>query len=202
MDQKTPGKLDQAEPQAGSILAYKDFIESAKRPLLKPAVWKFDRSLEALHASDRDFKRRIIALAHPDLAEESSAAQDLAIVMQLMKPGERSQLHRHSPWALHFALAGQGYTTIEGVRYDWSVGDIVFTPAWAYHEHVNTSDTEDAILYSLQNMPMLAHLNSLFREEPAGEPMKHVLRHRPGDPGSYTPPPREAEEQGKSSWRA
>ncbi|MGY4572055.1 gentisate 1,2-dioxygenase [Bradyrhizobium sp. USDA 3256] len=165
----------------GAVVPYKEYTEMAKKPLLTPAMWKYRELVDAVRASDRDWKRRILALSHPDLVQDVSVAQDLAIIVQLMKPGERSQLHRHSPWAIHFALQGKGYTNIDGVRYDWEFGDVVLTPAWTYHEHVNESETEDAILYSMQNLPLLARANSLFREEPAGEPPRHVLRKRDGE---------------------
>jgi gentisate 1,2-dioxygenase len=179
----------------GTIVPYKEYTENAKKPLLAPALWKYAELVDAVRASDRDWKRRILALSHPDMVEDVSVAQDLAVVVQMLKPGERSQLHRHSPWALHFALQGKGYTSINGVRYDWEFGDIVFTPAWTYHEHVNVSDTEDAILYSMQNLPLLARSNNLFREEPAGQQPKHVLRE--GE-NKFVPP---AQDGVTSSWR-
>jgi len=182
----------------GAIVPYKEYVENAKRPLLTPAIWKYETLVSAVRASDRDWKRRILALAHPQLIADASVAQDLALVVQMLKPGERSQLHRHSPWALHFALQGQGYTNIDGVRYDWKFGDVVLTPAWAYHEHVNESQTEDAILYSLQNLPVLARANSLFREEPAGQPPKHVLR--TSDKPTFKPAAKE-QEGVTTSWR-
>ncbi len=178
----------------GAIVPYKEYTENAKKPLLAPALWKYAELVDAVRASDRDWKRRILALSHPDMVEDVSVAQDLAVVVQMLRPGERSQLHRHSPWALHFALQGKGYTSINGVRYDWGFGDIVFTPAWTYHEHVNVSDTEDAILYSMQNLPLLARSNNLFREEPAGQQPKHVLRE--GE-NKYVPP---AQDGVTSSW--
>jgi len=50
---------------------------------------------------------------------------------------------------------GQGYTVMNGVRFDWKEGDFFAIPPWTWHEHVNTSDTEDAFLFSTNDLPIL-----------------------------------------------
>lgn len=185
--------------QQGNIISYGEYAKSMKKPLLPPAMWEWEKVKERLYSSEKDWQRQIVALSHPHLEEEAGGVvHDLAVVVQVLKPGGRSQLHRHSPWAIHIVMSGEGYTAINGVQYHWKFGDTVLTPAWMYHEHVNTSDTEDAILYSLQNIPALSRINNVFREEPAGLPPKHVLKS--DDPNrSFLPPVlKEAEES--SNW--
>ena len=55
-------------------------------------------------------------------------------------------------------------TIIDGVRFDWRQGDIVVLPPWALHEHANGSASADAVLFSIQDAPVLTALG-LFYEE-------------------------------------
>jgi gentisate 1,2-dioxygenase len=59
-------------------------------------------------------------------------------------------------------------TVIDGQRFDWSKGDIVALPPWAVHEHANRSSDDDAVLFSIQDAPVLNALG-LFYEEAYGE---------------------------------
>ena len=44
---------------------------------------------------------------------------------------------------------------MNGVRFDWKAGDIFALPAWTLHEHVNTSETEEAVLFSTNDLPIM-----------------------------------------------
>ena len=44
---------------------------------------------------------------------------------------------------------------MNGVRFDWKAGDIFALPAWTWHEHVNTSETEEAVLFSTNDLPIM-----------------------------------------------
>jgi gentisate 1,2-dioxygenase len=58
---------------------------------------------------------------------------------------------------------GEGATTIEGERFEWSQGDILIVPPWAWHVHENAADG-DALLYSISDWPAMKSL-ALYREE-------------------------------------
>jgi gentisate 1,2-dioxygenase len=183
----------------GDIIPYVEYVQSMKKPLLSPAVWQWEKIKNQLYSKDHK-RRNLLALGHPELEGEASIVQDIAVVIQVLKPGEKSNLHRHGPWAVHIVLEGEGYTAINDVKYHWSFGDTVLTPAWTYHEHVNTSETEDAILYTLQNGPALSRVNNLFREEPAGLPPKHVLKE--DDPNqSFKPEAPTKENNDVTNWK-
>ena len=59
---------------------------------------------------------------------------------------------------------GTGETIIDGCRFVWGKGDILVLPSWALHEHANLSRTEAAVLFSIQDRPVLEALG-LYREE-------------------------------------
>ena len=62
-------------------------------------------------------------------------------------------------------VQGTGETIIDGCRFDVGKGDIITLPSWALHEHANLSARDDAVLFSIQDRPVIEALG-LYREEP------------------------------------
>jgi gentisate 1,2-dioxygenase len=60
---------------------------------------------------------------------------------------------------------GSGYSVVNGMQYDWQQGDFFVIPSWAWHEHRNTSKSERALLFSIQDTPVMTALG-MYREEP------------------------------------
>ncbi len=87
--------------------------------------------------------------------------------IQLLKPGQRTQSHRHTSTVLYHAFRGSGTTIIDGRPFDWEKGDTFVLPLWHWHEHANTSATEDAILFSMNDAPVLEPFG-LYREQAGG----------------------------------
>ena len=84
--------------------------------------------------------------------------------MQLLRPGERTKAHRHTGSFLYQAAKGNGYSIINGRRFDWRPRDIFCVPSWAYHEHANASTTEDACLFCFHDLPVMNALG-FYREQ-------------------------------------
>ncbi|MDR6856888.1 cupin domain-containing protein [Variovorax guangxiensis] len=84
--------------------------------------------------------------------------------MQLLRPGEHTQAHRHTGSFLYQVAKGSGFSVINGKRLDWYERDIFCVPSWAFHEHANASATEDACLFCFNDMPVMNALG-LYREE-------------------------------------
>ena len=84
--------------------------------------------------------------------------------MQKLPPRFKGKAHRHVHSCVYYVHKGMGYTVINGMRFDWKAGDIIALPIWALHEHVNTSDTEEAYLFSINDLPIMEVLN-LERED-------------------------------------
>ena len=59
---------------------------------------------------------------------------------------------------------GKGTTQIGERRFDWERGDSFVVPLWYAHRHSNRSSSEEAILFSMSDTPMLKALD-LYREE-------------------------------------
>lgn len=92
----------------------------------------------------------------------------LSCWMQLLKAGQRTQSHRHTSTALYHAYRGKGTTVINGKPFEWEQGDSFVVPLWHWHEHANESATDDAVLFSMNDAPVLRPFG-LYREEGPGK---------------------------------
>jgi 1-hydroxy-2-naphthoate dioxygenase len=106
-----------------------------------------------------------VALEYVNTVTGGPTLPTLGCWIQLLRPGEHTKKHRHTSSAAYFVVRGEG-TTIAGDRQmDWSRHDCFAVPNWAWHEHVNRSDKEEAILFSVNDIPIVSAFN-LYREEP------------------------------------
>ncbi|PHM45026.1 NADPH dehydrogenase [Xenorhabdus mauleonii] len=88
----------------------------------------------------------------------------LGASMQLLRPGFVGKAHRHTGSFIYQVAKGQGYSIINGQRFDWQKRDIFCVPSWAFHEHVNTSQTEDACLFCFNDLPVIQALQLYYEE--------------------------------------
>lgn len=84
--------------------------------------------------------------------------------MQRLRPGFVGKAHRHTGSFMYQVAKGKGYSVIDGQRFDWQERDIFCVPSWAFHEHVNLSQTNDACLFCFNDLPVMQSL-SLYYEE-------------------------------------
>jgi gentisate 1,2-dioxygenase len=105
-----------------------------------------------------------IALEYTHPQTGRSLLPTMACWVQMLRPGERTKAHRHTGSAVYYVVRGAGETIVDGRRFEWGVGDILVLPSWALHEHANPSPHEDAVLFSIQDRPVLEALG-LYREE-------------------------------------
>jgi gentisate 1,2-dioxygenase len=74
---------------------------------------------------------------------------------QLLRPGEQTQLFRHTASTVYTVLEGRGYTEVNGKRLVWERNDILVVPANMWRRHVNLEANDQAVLYSLTDEPLL-----------------------------------------------
>ncbi|MEU7898031.1 cupin domain-containing protein [Nonomuraea sp. NPDC049152] len=84
--------------------------------------------------------------------------------MQLLRPGQATKAHRHTGSVIYTVAKGRGYSVIAGQRFEWKQGDIFCVPSWAWHEHANLDQSEDACLFSFNDFPVMNSLG-FYREE-------------------------------------
>ena len=136
---------------------------SAHSPLLKYA-WKDAR--EALMSlgsnATSPFDGEMLEYVNPVTGGPSLPT--MASFLQRLKPGQKTELHRHSTSAVYLAVEGHGRTIIDSKAYDWSPGDVFALPTWLWHQHENLSARGDAILFSFTDTPVMTAMN-LYREQ-------------------------------------
>ena len=101
----------------------------------------------------------MVHLLGPDLPLERvpggvAERRAAGVQVQVLRPGVRTQAHRHTSSAVYHVFRGSGYSVIDGQRLDWEAGDFLALPIWAWHQHGNDGD-EPAILFSITDLPTL-----------------------------------------------
>ena len=84
--------------------------------------------------------------------------------LQRLAPGQATLAHRHTGNSMVTVAKGSGHSIIGGTRFDWTENDVFCVPAWAWHEHANHSATDDAVLFSFDDRPVITAL-ALSRTE-------------------------------------
>jgi gentisate 1,2-dioxygenase len=84
--------------------------------------------------------------------------------VQLLSPNDETEAHRHTSTVIYHVFGGKGSTEIGDCRFDWEQGDSFVVPLWYAHRHLNRLSSDDAILFSISDAPVLKALD-LYREE-------------------------------------
>lgn len=105
-----------------------------------------------------------IALEYVNPLTGGPTLPTLSCWIQMFTPGMRTGAHRHTSTAIYHAFRGSGTTVINGERFDWDKGDTFIVPLWSWHEHANRSAKEEAVLFSMNDAPVLKPFG-LYREE-------------------------------------
>jgi gentisate 1,2-dioxygenase len=105
-----------------------------------------------------------VALEYVNPATGGSTLPTLSCCIQMLRPGERTRRHRHTSTSIYHAFRGSGTTIINGEPFRWEKGDTFVVPLWSWHEHANRSSSEEAILFSMHDSPILKAFG-LYREE-------------------------------------
>lgn len=89
----------------------------------------------------------------------------LSMTLGGLEPGQSTRLHRHNYETIIYVLSGSGVSRIEGEEVRWRAGDAFYVPTWAWHQHINGSETEPARYIACENAPLLQNLGIAVREE-------------------------------------
>ena len=114
-------------------------------PTFRPFLWKWKEIRAALDQAAQFIRpeeafRRFIGYQHPEL--KLGTAHTLLMGAQMVRPGEFAPAHRHTMGAIRFVVEGHGAATIvEGEPLPMEPGDLITTPSWNWHDHVNSGDT-------------------------------------------------------------
>jgi gentisate 1,2-dioxygenase len=106
-----------------------------------------------------------VILQYVNPATGEGCFKTIACCVQMIRPGIRTQRHRHTGSAVYHVVEGQGETVIDGQTFEWEAGDFFVIPPLAWHEHAS-SVSDAGVLFSIQDFPTLKALG-LYREEAA-----------------------------------
>jgi gentisate 1,2-dioxygenase len=134
------------------------------RPTWERSAGPFSPLLNYKWARAEEALRRLATVGaspHDDVAMEyinphtgGPVMPTIACWIQLIRPGVHTRAHRHTGSAVYLAFEGQGYSVIDGQRFDWREGDLFVVPTWSWHEHAS-ADGAEAILFSVQDTPVM-----------------------------------------------
>ncbi len=134
---------DRLSPRAMAPLweVLKGLVPDQPKSKFAPHVWKFaDARPLLMEAGDlltaEEAERRVLVLENPAMPGASRITATMYAGYQLIMPGEIAPAHRHTASALRMVLEGNGgYTAVAGERTEMKRGDLVITPAMAWHDH-------------------------------------------------------------------
>lgn len=104
-----------------------------------------------------NYDRRVIALTNPGLDDQYALTSTFFADFQLIRPGESTPSHRHTPCATRFIFEGKGWTTVGNENVDFSPGDIIFTGQFPWHDHGNSGQA-DLLFLDVLDIPLLQYL--------------------------------------------
>jgi len=140
------------------------------RSRLQPMLWKWSLLREQLMRSSRlitanEAGRRTIQLLNPGLEPRKSTTHTLQMSLQLVMPGEVATAHRHTMAAIRFVIEGGGtFTTVDGDSFLMEPGDLILTPNWTWHDHINKSNAPIIWIDGL-DVPFCQVMDVMFIEE-------------------------------------
>jgi gentisate 1,2-dioxygenase len=130
-----------------------------------PYHWKYGEIEPILYEAAElitmeDSERRSVVLVNPALAPVRATVSSLYIAYRLNDPREVMPPHGHTINAVRIGLTGkQNFTGVEGEDITFGPGDLVLTPADAWHNHGNRGD-DFAINVSVLDLPLCEFLNA------------------------------------------
>jgi gentisate 1,2-dioxygenase len=180
--------LDRVQMKNGWAKPTPSIYPEPKKPFV-PAHWRYADARAALHAAGRLVgtewaERRNLIMANPVPGNDYATVRTLVGAYQMVKGGESARSHRHTPNAMRVVLeaAPNTFTIVDGKKIPMLPGDVLLTPNWHYHGHMNES-AQDAYWIDVLDAPLVQFLGPMFfnvhpeRLEPAvkidsGSPMR------------------------------
>ncbi|WP_410767433.1 cupin domain-containing protein [Haloferax sp. DFSO60] len=136
---------------------------------LEPDIWKWDDIKASIDAIEKDvpiaelppgFQRRVAVPINTGYG--NAISNTIYVGVQTVSPGETAPSHRHGANALRFTIDGSEdmKTVVAGEEFPMRDNDLITTPQWEWHDHVNDSDETAAWLDVLDLPLVLDSLNA------------------------------------------
>ena len=146
---------------------YKRITPVAPSPKDPPFIWRW-KDIEpftvraATEIAMEDAERRALIMAHPAFGGRTQTTHNLLSAFTVLEPGDKALPHRHTAAAIRFSTRAEGAVTIvNGRRCEMHPGDLVLTPPWCWHGHINESDGR-TVWFDAANIPLINDLDVNF----------------------------------------
>jgi len=168
MSQQEPEDLLELSSDTRSILEKHDLrplweVENDMGTLLddiEADIWKWEDIQAAIDGIEEDvpiadlppgFQRRVAV----PINAEHAISNTIYVGVQTVSPGETAPSHRHAASALRFTIDGNEdmKTVVAGEEFPMKDNDLITTPQWEWHDHVNDSD-ETAAWLDVLDLPL------------------------------------------------
>jgi gentisate 1,2-dioxygenase len=84
--------------------------------------------------------------------------------IRVLPPGFEGRVQRCTSSSTDFVIAGEGRLALADAEFVWGKHDSFVVPNWTWHRLINSSRQEPAVLFSMNDRPMLDAFG-LYREE-------------------------------------
>lgn len=144
----------------------------AKRQAVRPMRYPWKATLQSLKVAAMRKDPEIspvdgIMLEYVNPLNGGAALPTLSCRVQWLPPGFVGEKVRRTSSAIHHVIQGEGRTIYEDAELDWQTRDTYCAPNWGWHQHINASKSEPAILFTITDVPILDAFG-YFREEVRG----------------------------------
>jgi gentisate 1,2-dioxygenase len=141
-------------------------LDPAPSPLLIYRWADTDAELTRLAAGTDE---AVVSLEFTNPESGASVLPTLACGMHRIVPGRATLPVRRTGNTVFVVFRGEGYTVMDGRRFDWRPGDMFVTPSWVPVEHHAATPAD---LFSTSDGPVLRAFG-IYREEtlPAAQPV-------------------------------
>ena len=102
-----------------------------------------------------------VIMEYRDPVSGASVLPTIGCYLQMLRPGVETKTHRQTSSAVYHVVRGSGSTMIGHDCHHWDVGDFFVVPPNVPHSHRHRG-TEPAILFSMQDVPLLKALGLYY----------------------------------------
>jgi gentisate 1,2-dioxygenase len=155
------------------------------KPKFKPAMWRYAAARSALDQAGEfvpveQAERRNLIMVNPIEGNVYATTRNLVAAYQCVKGGETARTHRHTPAALRLVLEAKPgtFTVVNGARVDMMPGDVVLTPSWSWHGHVNETD-QTSFWIDFLDIPFVQLTEAMFFEQYPGGGLEAITSSGP-----------------------
>lgn len=117
--------------------------------------------------------RRLYLLYNPSTGHTNGTTSNFFAAITIRPKNIVDRPHRHVGAAVNYYFAGKGFSIVEGQRYPWKAGDLMFSaPGWAVHNHASLD--EDVYELTIQDSPLNIWMGSLLWQESLDQPIESL----------------------------